>query len=966
MAMMMPSFREYFTAAWGKAPFPWQERLVEEVLRDGWESLVLELPTGSGKTSALDVALYCLACAPERMPRRTVLVVDRRIVVDQAATHASDLLLRMTQASDGPVAAVAAALRATYTDEPGPPFRVAVMRGGMPRDNDWARWPHQPVVASSTVDQVGSRLLFRGYGLSRMSAPIHAGLIGNDTLVLLDEVHLARPFAMTLRAIEKSYRSGVDATHALPRRYAVVPMSATPPGQEPSARRFGLSDADREHHVLKCRLDARKPAVLAQVKVAGDDENKKLDALAGRAVEEARKLHATGLQVIGIIVNRVEAARLAYLKLVEEGVDALLLTGRMRSLERDVIVATRLLPLTSGERDRAHDKPFVVVATQCIEAGADLDLDGIVTECASLDALRQRFGRVDRRGSFGKSRSVILGRSDINEEDPVYGGALLRTWKWLEQLAERGPLDFGIAWLPACDDAAVLPDPVDAPVLLPAHLDAWVQTSLPIRPDPDVALWLHGPARKSADVQVVWRDLRQLHASGDLSQIDGDVIEQYLEAVRPAMIEAVSVPIAAARRWLLGESALPYSDATADDVVGVPSRGPKQQIPAWRWTGSAAEPVTESRLRPGDVLVVDCTAGGLREGAFDVTAKTPVDDVSELAQLRARGIATMVLTVDGAARWGIAAEAESLRLAGDETVSSFRERIVEVIGEWPRRAIQPSLLRDADREHVQRAFAKSLKLVEVERDGGETLFIATASARQKTLIEEFIAYEAVTESDDSPFCGDEVTLRQHSTDVKVFVGEFASRLGLDPGLCNDLMLAAWLHDVGKADPRFQAWLVGGDELRAAALDEYLAKSSLDAGNAKRRREARRRAGYPDGCRHELLSLAMISSDGGPLAGASDPELVKHLVASHHGWARPFAAPVDDPADLSVTMKHGEMQLSATTRHGLSRIDRGVVDRFWDLTRRYGWWGLAWLEAILRLADHRASEAADLERARSRR
>ncbi len=144
----------------GFQPFPWQTRLLRSVVQERRWPAVLNLPTGSGKTSCIDIALFALALdasdPKERWcPRRIALVVDRRIVVDQAAARGRVLLDALCNPSAPQVVRdVAACLRSLGSDGTEP-LAICPLRGGIPKDDGSARTPDQPLVIASTVDQVG-------------------------------------------------------------------------------------------------------------------------------------------------------------------------------------------------------------------------------------------------------------------------------------------------------------------------------------------------------------------------------------------------------------------------------------------------------------------------------------------------------------------------------------------------------------------------------------------------------------------------------------------------------------------------------------------------------------------------------------------------------------------------------------------------------------------------------------------
>ena len=199
-----------------------------------------------------------------------------------------------------------------------------------------------------------------------------------------------------------------------------------------------------------------------------------------------------------------------------------------------------------------------------------------------------------------------------------------------------------------------------------------------------------------------------------------------------------------------------------------------------------------------------------------------------------------------------------------------------------------------------------------------------------------------------------VSLEEHSRHVEQMAERFARTVGLSDQV-HDLALAAFLHDTGKADRRFQIMLSGGDPWNRPD-GPVLAKSARSWSPS-----ARERAGLPPQWRHEALSVRMARVHP-RFADAHDPALVLWLIGTHHGLGRPFFSFLDPVTeqDPLPCLKIAAWRLAAEEPGPQSlAFDFGGRDwpsLFEDLKRRYGPWGLAHMEAILRLADHRVSEA----------
>lgn len=1010
-------FPRFFENIHNREPYDWQCRLVKQVIDGKWPGAI-DLPTGSGKTSCLDIAIFALACSAalpknqRTLPRRIFFCVNRRVIVDEAYQRAVHIARKIAEAegTSSVLGMVANALRklSTLGPDSAPPLDVLELRGGIYRDSRWARSATQPTIICTTIDQLGSRLLFRGYGVSSNAAPIQAGLIAYDSLVFLDEAHISRPFLQTLQSIER-YLDPVNwAEKSIGvKPMVVVPMTATPPEGINDQAVIRLENKDRTNNGLNNRLITSKKAILRSVSDLPD-----------AAIKEAKSLVNGTSTAVGIIVNRVDTARKIYEGLWEIYKDQPeviieLVIGSMRPIDRER-QSERLRKLVGPDRPSNTTQTSFVVATQCLEVGADYDFDVLVSECASLDALRQRFGRLNRGGRLIDSRAIILiDEKNIKQEnqldeakplDPIYGNALARTWNWLmsngetvtieaipaesrkrpkknTSAVELRRIDFGIdafsIILQQHGDQGRIPANLlapsaskDAPVMLPAYVDFWCQTSPRPTPDPEVSLFIHGPDTSEPDVQVCWRT--------DL--IDDNHINQsawcdVLGLLPPTSAECMSVPISRVRKWLSqGDDSKDDSDLlgipTAKDDEDDSKKGkqkPRSVDPSrvgvlWRGPNESCLIKSPRDLQPGDTLVLPVSAGGWdRLGHVPETSLNRID-VAEIAFQSAKDRAALRLH-----------PALRNRLPETAVITEFFTRIAN-----PEDMFTPKDLRllldqiAAEIEKDDLELSKTFRYLASPQFGllsenypdRRGLVMIT---RQRLDTKRSWYFPAADDGNDDrsrTMREQPIRLGDHTKHVLEEVSRSIHVLPLDD-MKEDFFKAAEWHDLGKADERFQAMLRREDRtdawLRIGMDNSFLAKSDGFPQTPDQRKQSRDRAGLPEGFRHEMLSVQIIENNILNLHQNRKQQLALHLIASHHGYARPFAPVVNDEENPEVRIR--EFTITTEQRKILPphRIDSGIPERFWELTRCYGWWGLAYLEAVLRLADQQASTDEDEKR-----
>lgn len=912
-------FGEFFASLnGGYAPFSWQEEVLDHICEHGVWPERINAPTGSGKSSVVDIHLFANALtavgAAPRVPRRLCVTVGRRALVDSQATRADMILdclkkaLTDESAEQDILRRVAEALQSfqTRNDEKGrAPFEVGHIRGELSNRTLPVTDISACAIIAATPDMYGSRALFRGYGRTKAARPRETALLAMDTVMVLDEAHMNRQLLHTTQRIAELQKREVNL--GIP-TLQVVETTATPSTEDSESTTLGVdiealdSPNDKE---LRKRVHSHKELVLRPIdKWDGKPGNAATvnaavdaikDFLAHReAGEDSKEAHT-----VGCIVNHVRTAISIKEALAKDLAkdEVQLLVGRMRPSDLEKL-QNKHRELFTTEGDKSVK---VVVATQTLEVGIDVDFADLVTELAPASSLAQRFGRVNRLGHRTDSKVVVIrpASGDLVKKDaPPYKAVdLSNAYGWLEAL--NGTEN------PSVNPAAMVKNPPvqSSPERLlyqrPERSDLLEFSRTDENPydEPDLDLWLHDSLdAETAMGGVIVRDNLPSNTSAAMEILKTGYFAPRDEETFPANLKIL-------------KEILDYQDEH-----GVKPRKflyRQGEISLWQDADQGEE--SSQTLTPGDVLILDTGTIPFTNQGIAVTQRELPSKKDELEAVPFP---------------------EGIKLYVYEKCTDREKHFREYLGLSPEEAVE---LLDTQAPDGQKVIASELT-TEAE-DGQEVIswYAKVTNATEKKSVEgSDIAQELVLAGP--------VLLDDHQNDVAERTRQLAENLGLAPEFSEALELAAKYHDEGKRDLRFQQML--GADAETGALAKSGRRSVAEA------YRARSRSALPRGWRHEQLSALMVAAS--PEKVGEHRDLVLRIIGCSHGHGRfSFAH------DAGFLLKEGYlpegMDYEALKEQATRLFNVGYWDNLMEQTSRtYGPYATAYLEAVERAADAQIS------------
>lgn len=915
-------FDHAFERLSGHGPFPWQRRLFH-LLCKGSVPRAVDIPTGLGKTTV--IACWLLARANGApLPRRLVYVVDRRVVVDQATEFAEDLRDRL---DDLPELQEKLSLG-------GRSLPISTLRGQHIDNREWLEDPVATSIVVGTVDMIGSRLLFSGYGVSRKMSPNAAGLLGCDSLVVLDEAHLSRPFEHLLSAIERQRRvsdkrqteslaaerkEGV-AGLGLPPPFRLLPLSATLGSFKDASPPFQLNDEDKLDATVNRRLNAPKALRVTNLAEGTNLDDALADAAWDLYLEESAThevpvslvVYCDSREIAEKVTNKLKA------KLKDDAPDAktILFTGGRRVRERQRAAdELQECGLVSSSTTVPQQSVFLV-ATSAGEVGVDLDADHMVCDLVPWERMVQRLGRVNRRG-VGKARvHVIYGGKQPDEA----ASARLRSVRQLLSMLPRVNGDGHQAGPGALRDLgrhldqdgllekASTPEPL-YPALTRELVDAWSLTSLTEHTGrPEVGPWLRGWIDDEPHTSVAWRRFLPLRFGFDGSQVNvgPSEIEAFFEAAPLQSAELLET-----ETWRVADWVKKWVGREVRSLTKKPANAEPKDSTVESEPDAPEDSVNPRPLGENSIVALLLDNAGELKKSFSLKR---LDEISK-RELH-RHLADHRLVVD--ARLG-GLQDDGLLNAGCDTPATTAEGSEDDTAAegWGVQTVRVRLVRAESRgidSAQEETWLEVLALPYViSEDGDEQIWLVVEKQPVGATVEDSRAVASSSQR-----------LRDHQRMVATEVARIADGLNLNDADRAMLVAAADFHDAGKDTPRWQR-----------------------AFNA--RREGGPFAKTPGPLNHTILSgyrhefQSVVLADQGELNGIDRSsrryDLALHLIAAHHGNARPVIG--IEGCDMFPPTVAG--------RHA-----RKIALRFAHLQNDLGPWGLAWWESLLRAADRRAS------------